>query len=100
MRLSVQQINIIKDSVKNNFGASSRVFLFGSRLDDNKKGGDIDIFVCADFSEEELFLKKIYTMSEVQLRLGERKIDIITSRDLNTNKTLIVNEAVKNGIEL
>ncbi len=45
MRLSPQQTRLIVDSVRRHFGASAQVALFGSRLDDKARGGDVDLLV-------------------------------------------------------
>ena len=42
MRLTQKEIEIIKNTI-NRYIKDSKIYLFGSRLDDNKKGGDIDI---------------------------------------------------------
>lgn len=45
MRISDYQRKIILDSAKKLFGDDVQVRLFGSRVDDAKKGGDIDLYV-------------------------------------------------------
>jgi predicted nucleotidyltransferase len=45
MRLSTEDIAIIRALVQARFGASSRIWLFGSRLDDGARGGDVDLYV-------------------------------------------------------
>lgn len=45
MRLSPQQAQTITQSVHHHLGDSARTWLFGSRLHDEKKGGDIDLYV-------------------------------------------------------
>ncbi|SMM99264.1 DNA polymerase, beta-like region [uncultured Candidatus Thioglobus sp.] len=44
MRLSNTEINAIK-RCSAEFFPNSEVFLFGSRVDDDKKGGDIDLYI-------------------------------------------------------
>lgn len=45
MRLSNDQIRRLKKLVAEELGESARLRLFGSRLDDDAKGGDIDLLV-------------------------------------------------------
>ena len=44
MRLKKEEIKTIKDTIKK-FDKSAKIYLFGSRIDDNKRGGDIDILI-------------------------------------------------------
>ena len=45
MRISEIQRQCIKEAVEHQFGADARVLLFGSRVDDTARGGDIDLLV-------------------------------------------------------
>jgi predicted nucleotidyltransferase len=45
MRLSPDQVSTIVACVRQNFGDDSSVALFGSRLDDAARGGDVDLLV-------------------------------------------------------
>ena len=54
------------------------VYLFGSRVDDSKKGGDIDLLVMSDrlSNDDKRTIKiKLYEL------LGEQKIDIVLAVD-------------------
>lgn len=44
MRITEQQAFVIKKTILRFFGEDSSVMLFGSRADDDKRGGDIDIY--------------------------------------------------------
>jgi predicted nucleotidyltransferase len=48
MRLTPQQVSTIIDTTQAVAGADSGVWLFGSRLDDSRRGGDIDLMVESD----------------------------------------------------
>jgi hypothetical protein len=43
MRLTLSQIHIIRHAAQTVFGDLARVTLFGSRVDDPAKGGDVDL---------------------------------------------------------
>jgi predicted nucleotidyltransferase len=45
MRLTTAQIQSIRQTTRQNFGAGASVWLFGSRVDDTRRGGDVDIYV-------------------------------------------------------
>lgn len=45
MRLSPGQKNALLKVVRGHFGRNADVYVFGSRLDDSCKGGDVDILV-------------------------------------------------------
>ena len=45
MRLSPAQIDTIKSTAQAVLGEGAQVTLFGSRVDDDKKGGDVDLYV-------------------------------------------------------
>ncbi len=45
MRLTQSQIETIRKATIHNFGEGALVWLFGSRLNDTKRGGDVDLYV-------------------------------------------------------
>lgn len=45
MRLNTQQITTIVNAAKVVAGNDVRIWLYGSRLDDSRRGGDIDLLV-------------------------------------------------------
>jgi predicted nucleotidyltransferase len=75
MRITEAEKNIITTAVHNaDFGA--HIWLFGSRVDDAKKGGDIDIAI---LSEKIKLLERIKIRRNIVDVLGEQKIDIVVS---------------------
>ena len=96
MRLSLFEVETIIKYKNKIFGESSEIYLFGSRVDDNKKGGDIDLYIRTDIIEG-LFEKKIEFLSKIQHVLGEQKIDIIFSQE--DNRPVEV-EAKTKGVKL
>ena len=45
MRLSPKQITAVKQTAAEVFGPEADIWLFGSRVDDERRGGDIDLLV-------------------------------------------------------
>jgi predicted nucleotidyltransferase len=76
MRLKSEQARSIKQIAKNIFGDDSKVYLFGSRTDDDKKGGDIDLYIETS-TKENIYRKKIEMLKELYENFGEQKIDIV-----------------------
>ena len=48
MRLTETQIQAIHTTAEELFGVDARVSLFGSRVDDHQRGGDIDLLIEID----------------------------------------------------
>lgn len=51
MRLTSNQTRLITDRIRHHFGAQAKIWLFGSRVDDHKRGGDVDLYVETDHPE-------------------------------------------------
>ena len=80
MRLSEQEKKIIKSVIAEIFG-EAKVYLFGSRLDESKKGGDIDLFVIAQ-DRTELFHKKIKALAKLE-RILHKLVDIVVHKNFD-----------------
>ena len=77
MRLSRSQIQAIVTATTELAGADAQVRLFGSRLDDSLRGGDIDLLVeCPHPVARPVWLAAQIT-ARLQRRLGDRKIDVL-----------------------
>jgi len=48
VRLTQPQVKAIKSATAEIFGPDTRVWLFGSRADDSRRGGDVDLLVETD----------------------------------------------------
>jgi predicted nucleotidyltransferase len=78
MRLRPEQSTQIRQSAAENFDPEARVWLFGSRVDDSRRGGDIDLLVQTRALSADAALRcKIRMLGLLESRLGERKIDIV-----------------------
>lgn len=78
MRLSHAQIAAIRHTTTEVFGERANVWLFGSRVDDSKRGGDIDLLISpGHLLASPTLPDKISFLGKLERLLGERKIDVI-----------------------
>ncbi|HLE18987.1 MAG TPA: nucleotidyltransferase domain-containing protein [Syntrophales bacterium] len=79
MRLSQTEIEAISQTIRS-LDDQARIRLFGSRADDAKKGGDIDLLILSEkLSESDRGMIRL----RLHEKLGEQKIDIVIARDLS-----------------
>jgi predicted nucleotidyltransferase len=84
MRLSLKDQQGIAEAIKAKAPAADfELYLFGSRVDDSAKGGDIDLLILCDTGAKEDFLSvKSKILLEIEKRIGERRVDLtVSSRD-------------------
>mgnify|MGYP006429505475 CR=1 FL=1 len=99
MRLTPQQIDIIRQTTREVFGDHARVRLFGSRLDDHGRGGDIDLLVESDQAILDEARKRLQLVARLQMRLGDQPIDVLTV-DSQASAGPVHREAQRTGIQL
>ena len=95
MRLSRKEIEAILNVAQKIYGASVKVYLFGSRTDDSKRGGDIDLLVRTPEGDKGV-LAKIRMSAMLKEILGDQKIDIIGDHETSH----VAMEALNKGILL
>ena len=97
MRLTDFEKNTIIELAKKYFGNNTRVYLFGSRVYDNEKGGDIDLFLETDKERDRAaemeFLTKYHRL------VNERKVDLIVKTPSSIYRS-IFDTARSRGIPL
>ena len=99
MRLSKNQIEVIRRSVREIFGVEADVKLFGSRANDDARGGDIDLLVEMPTIVVEPERKTLQLVARLQLRLGDQPIDVLVL-DPSTPRQPIYEQAIRTGIKL
>ncbi len=78
MRLNDVQRQAIVSAVKSCFGPQASVKLFGSRTDDQAKGGDIDLLITTDIHDvNDIVRAEMRCQVKLQQLLGEQKIDML-----------------------
>ena len=98
MRLTHKEHQAIKESFKEVF-KRGKIYLFGSRADDSKRGGDIDLYIELEDSldTKEILDKKVEFKIKLYQKIGEQKIDIVFAKDKSSS---FEKEILKTRIEL
>lgn len=65
MRLTANEQNQIKHIIAEVFGNNARLMLFGSRVDDSKRGGDVDLYV-TQIEQGDLYSKRIACLGKLE----------------------------------
>jgi len=73
VRLSSSELKVLKSKLYS-LSDSAKLYLFGSRVDDTKKGGDIDLLIIDDtLSKKDLRLLRV----DFFKHFGEQKLDLV-----------------------
>jgi len=94
VRLTEYEINAIQETFLDIF-EKGEIFLFGSRVDDAKQGGDIDLYISTPYKNS-LVKRKIDFLVKLKRKIGEQKIDVVLDR----GKDNPIDRVAKKGILL
>lgn len=101
LRLTEKEINYIKTIFIKHFGINNHIWVFGSRVDLNKRGGDLDLYIETNSdSMAEVFDQKIKFLVDLKDAIGDQKIDVIINLLPLNKQLLIYEEARTTGIML
>jgi len=98
VRLPPETVRLIKELAVKHFGPSVRVYLFGSRTDPNKRGGDIDLLFELPSLPEDWFRRKIKFLVDLEDHIGEQKVDLLVKSEGSDDPWYRI--AKETGIEL
>lgn len=96
MRISPNSRTTIRNTAIEVFGRGVAVRLFGSRMNDKLKGGDLDLLVDLPAPDPEQRRHSLTFVALLQQRLGDQPIDVVVA-DPQTPETAIVREARTHG---
>jgi len=85
MRLKQNEVNIIKSSILK-YIEDAKIILFGSRVDDTKKGGDIDIFI--ETKHQVSLKQQIKILTDLEINGISRKVDIVLKTPTTKNQAI------------
>ena len=77
MRLTPEQIDTIRATARETFGPEARVWLFGSRVDDQARGGDIDLMLESSEPINNPALLAARLSARISRRMHGRKVDVL-----------------------
>jgi predicted nucleotidyltransferase len=102
MRLTTQERVAIADAARDTLAPGSRVCLFGSRVDDQARGGDIDLLVelpaptaaVDTVARRQAFVARLYRL------IGERRIDVLMAAPDGGAASAVLASARDHAVEL
>lgn len=103
MRLTAAQRERLRTIVRDVFGQDARLMLFGSRMDDIKRGGDFDIFVETQLADaSDLVRKKLGCLARLHAtrEFEDEKIDLVVASRVEGAALPIHQVARREGILL
>lgn len=96
MRLSEHQREVIRRTTAELAGASAHALLFGSRLNDQARGGDIDILIELPQLCPDRLALSLRIGARIERQLGLQKIDVLVA-DPATPLSAVLNAARRVG---
>lgn len=99
MRLSRAHIESLKRLAFEEAGASARLRLFGSRLDDVARGGDVDLLLELAGAVAEPAMLAARFAARASRIMGGRKVDVVLSAP-NLQRQAIHESALRHGVLL
>lgn len=99
MRLTAEQIAHIHAAVTELLGPDARVYLFGSRVDDTRKGGDIDLYIEVPSLSQPRLRLQAQLQRRLWDRLGPQRIDLLIRTETEALRP-IHRDALEQGVRL
>ena len=99
MRLKAEVRELIVRLCRQHYGADARVWLLGSRLDDEALGGDIDLYIETTLARNDWLRAEAAFIWDFCSAQGEQKIDLIPAHPERAN--LPIHQVARSrGVEL
>jgi predicted nucleotidyltransferase len=101
LRLSPLEIQAIITCFQSHFGPQDHLWVFGSRTDPHKKGGDIDLYIeTKTVDPDRVVIQHLDFLKDLFDQIEEQKVDVVINR-LGVSPPLLIYEvAQKEGIKL
>jgi predicted nucleotidyltransferase len=97
MRLHSNEIHAIQKAAQEAFPPGTGVYLFGSRLDDQARGGDIDLLIepQTSWSPQEIVERRTRFIAMLYRLIEEQRIDVIIAPTAVPDSRSVVDHARK-----
>jgi predicted nucleotidyltransferase len=92
-------LDAIRECSRRRFGEGCTIRLFGSRTDDSRRGGDIDLHIEAESDEMARLANELAFRRELKDRIGEQRIDVTVRAPHHTSRAIDL-IAVQNGVPI
>ena len=76
MRLSAKELKVIREEVRG-LDPSAEIYLYGSRVNDAARGGDIDLMIVSD---KLVFRDILRLRARIRDRIGLQQLDLVVRR--------------------
>lgn len=103
MRLTPEQRRVIVTAVRHAFGDDARIRLFGSRVDDGRKGGDFDLYIETAMDDPDRIVgARLALLCELDATpaLEGEKVDVVLRTPLHEQERGIDRVARRQGVLL
>jgi predicted nucleotidyltransferase len=103
MRMTARQLERVRAATARHFGAEARVWLFGSRVDDHRRGGDYDLYLEVGPMEATAVVDaKLSMLAELHAtpEFEDERIDLVVRRRDSAPELPIHRSAREQGVPL
>ncbi len=100
VRLTQDEVDSIKAAFVASFLSTDHLWLFGSRADLTKRGGDIDLYVETTIAASELYARRLKLINAICDSIGEQRIDVVLNTINYSLNLPIYAKARREGVQL
>ena len=101
IRLSPRDSNALRAAFEETLPSDARVYLFGSRADSAKRGGDIDLLVhVPGISPEQAYELRKRIALALMRHAEEQRIDVLVTPDLDDRASTFVQLSVMDAVSI
>lgn len=102
VRLEKFQLDAIVSAFTKSFLAHDKLWLFGSRVNLNERGGDIDLYIETNYENaDKAYQAEKEFLQQVWADIGDQKIDIVMNMLKSEHKSIAIYDTARNeGVRL